>query len=69
MLRLLADENLHGAIVRGHAWERVRTGLSMPGVVEIATEVPLGQAITDVLLLAQASEDGEWEGQILYLPL
>lgn len=116
MLRFLADENFHGAVVRGlarkrsdldiaraqdvgltgvaddellswaaeqgrlvlthdastltaYAWKRVREGLRMPGVVEVGQDVSLGQAISDLLLLAEASVEGEWEGQILYLPL
>ena len=27
------------------------------------------QAIEDILLLAECSRDGEWEGQVIYLPL
>jgi hypothetical protein len=41
----------------------------MPGVFEIGRHVPMGQAIEDVLLLAECSHEGEWEGQIRYLPL
>lgn len=116
MLRLLADENFHGTVVRGlirrqpdldlvraqdiglsgigdsellawaaeqsrvtlthdastltaYAWQRVRAGLSMPGVVEVRPNVSFAVAIADILLIAIASEENEWEGQILYLPL
>jgi hypothetical protein len=31
--------------------------------------LPVGQAIEDILLLAEASLEGEWEGQVRYLPL
>ena len=31
--------------------------------------VPVGSAIEDVLLLAELSLEGEWEGQVRYLPL
>jgi len=41
----------------------------MPGVFEVSRRVPLGQAIEDLLLLAECSREGEWEGQIRYLPL
>lgn len=41
----------------------------MPGVIEISRSIPIGQAIEEILLLAEFSEEGEWEGQILYLPL
>jgi len=52
-----------------YAYERVRAGNSMSGVVEVGRGVALAQAIEDILLLAECSEEGEWEGQVLYLPL
>ena len=52
-----------------YALERVEASKRMPGVIEVSRSVPLGVAIDDILLLAEASYDGEWEGQILYLPL
>jgi hypothetical protein len=116
MLRLAADENLNGDIVRGllrrqpeldivriqdagprgaddpeilewaggqgrvllthdvstmtrHAYERAAAGQPMPGVFEVPRSLPVGQAIEDILLLAEASLEGEWEGQVRYLPL
>jgi hypothetical protein len=41
----------------------------MPGVFEISRALPIGDAIEEVLLLAECSLDGEWEGQVRYLPL
>jgi hypothetical protein len=35
----------------------------------LAANVPIGVAIEDTLLLAECSLDGEWEGQVRYLPL
>ena len=52
-----------------HAYERVRTSAPMPGVFEVGRHVPIGRAIEDILLLADYSLDGEWEGQVRYLPL
>jgi hypothetical protein len=52
-----------------HAYERVRTGKRMPGVFEVNREVPIAQAIEDILLLEECSVEGEWEGQVRYLPL
>jgi hypothetical protein len=51
------------------AYDRVRAGLSMPGIVEADRELSIGKAIEDIILLAECSRDGEWEGQIIYLPL
>jgi hypothetical protein len=52
-----------------YAYERVKVGQSMPGVFEVSRAVPVGRAIEDILLLAECSLDGEWEGQVRYLPL
>ncbi|MCL5995122.1 MAG: DUF5615 family PIN-like protein [Chloroflexi bacterium] len=116
MLRLVIDENFHGAIVRGlllrrpdldlvriqdvglsglddrqilewaasegrvllthdvstmtkYAFERVNAGQAMPGVIEVSTDVPIGRAIEDLLLIVECSIEGEYEGQVRYLPL
>lgn len=116
MLRLLSDENFHGAIVRGllrrqpdldivrvqdvglleaddpailawaaaddrvvlthdartfaaFAFDRVNAGLPMPGVFEVKASFPIGRAIDEILLVTEGSFEGEWEGQVLYLPL
>ena len=51
------------------AYERVERGLKMPGVFEAAKDAALGQIISDILLIAEVSTDGEWEGQVRYLLL
>jgi hypothetical protein len=52
-----------------YAWARVTEGKPMPGVFEVGRDVPIGIAIEEILLLAECSLDGEWEGQVRYLPL
>jgi hypothetical protein len=52
-----------------YAYERVRAGLPMPGVFEVSRSVPIGLAIEEILLIAECSRDGEWEGQVRYLPI
>ena len=116
MLRLAADENFNGDIVRGllrrnpkldivrvqdvglsgaddpsvlqwaadqgrvivthdistlvkHAFDRIAAGQPMPGVFEVRSVAPVGQTIDDLILLAECSFDGEWEGQVRFLPL
>ena len=116
MLRLLADENFNGDIVRGlrtrqpaldlarvqdvglrgaddpsilawaaahgrvlvthdvatmvgFAYDRIRGGLPMPGLVEVPRDLPVGRAIAELLLLTEASVEGELDGQVRYLPL
>lgn len=41
----------------------------MPGFWVVGHGVPVGSAIEDVLVLAESSFEGEWEGQVRYLPL
>lgn len=57
------------ATMVGFAYDRVKAGQPMPGLVEVRRNLALGEAIEDLLLLAHGSEEGEWEGQVLYLPL
>jgi hypothetical protein len=116
MLRLLADENFNGSIIRGlvrrkpeielvrvqdvglsgaddhavlawaaregrvllthdqatvpkYAYERMEAGLPMPEVFVGDTNLPVQQAINDILLLVECSVEHEREGQVRYLPL
>jgi hypothetical protein len=55
--------------MRRHVDERVAAGLPMPGVFEVSQQMPIARAIDDILLLAECSLEGEWEGQIRFLPL
>lgn len=57
------------ATITHYAYERVAAGLEMPGVFEVGRNVSLAQAIEDLLLIAECSVQGEWEGQVRYLPL
>ena len=52
-----------------HAYERVLAGKRMAGVFEIGHKVPVAVAIEELLLIAECSLEGEWEGQVRYLPL
>lgn len=52
-----------------HAYRRVEDGLRMPGVFEVSQDARIRGVIEDFLLLAECSHDGEWEGQVRYLPL
>ena len=51
------------------AEDRVGVGLPMPGVFEVGEHLSIRQAIDDLLLIAECSHDGEWEGQVRFLPL
>jgi hypothetical protein len=51
------------------AYERLTAGLTMPGVFEVSPSMPVRQVIEEMLLITEASAEGEWEGQVRYLPL
>jgi predicted nuclease of predicted toxin-antitoxin system len=51
----------------GHAWTRVRAGLPMPGVVAVQQGMATGRVIEELELFASASEEGEWNGQVLFV--
>jgi hypothetical protein len=57
------------ATISPPAYDRVLAGLPMPGVFKIHPSLPIAQVIEDLLLLIEVSEEDEWEGKILYLPL
>lgn len=58
-----------GTTMTRHAYDRVESGARMPGVFEVSRKVPVRSAIDDLLLIAECSRPGDWEGQVLYLPL
>jgi hypothetical protein len=55
--------------ITAHAYARVEAGLNMPGVFEVPRTVSVSIAIEDLLLIAECSLPGEWQGQVRYLPL
>ncbi|MGV3721668.1 MAG: DUF5615 family PIN-like protein [Actinomycetota bacterium] len=52
-----------------HAYERVEAGQRMPRVFQVPDQLSVHQTIEDLPLLADYSLEGEWEGQVRYLPL
>ena len=52
-----------------YAYDRVRSGRPMAGIFEVSPDIPINIVIDDILLLAEYSVAGEWEGQVRYLPL
>jgi len=51
------------------AYERIQARFSMPGLFEVSRRVPVGLAIEEIILIAECSIEGEWEGQVRFLPL
>lgn len=52
-----------------HAFDRVNQKMTMPGVIEVSQEVPIGEAIEELVLIAECSLENEWHNQVIYLPL
>ena len=55
--------------MKQHVDERIAAGLPMPGVFVVSQQTLISLAIEEILLLAECSLQGEWEGQIIFLPL
>lgn len=51
------------------AYARVVAGQSMPGVFVLNDRLAVRQAIDELLLIESGSEQGEWAGLVVYLPL
>jgi uncharacterized protein DUF5615 len=56
------------ATIPEHAYERVMAGAVMPGVIEVPFQMPIGDAIEELLLIVDASRPGDLENQVIYLP-
>ena len=63
---LLTHDNM---TMPGYAYDRVRNGAPMPGVFVVPQSLPVGQAIQEILVIDGCSVEGEWQGQVRYLPL
>jgi predicted nuclease of predicted toxin-antitoxin system len=57
------------ATIPDYAYERVRDGRPMPGVFLVGDRLPVGQAIEEILLMANCSDMGEWEELVVFVPL
>jgi hypothetical protein len=53
----------------GFAWDRVRNGLRMPGVVVRNDRVSIGRAIDDLLIVACCGTPEDFQDQVRFLPI
>ena len=53
----------------GFAYERIRAGEPMPGLMIVDELAPIGPAIEAILLVVGASEAEEWGGRVEHLPV
>jgi hypothetical protein len=50
------------------AYDRIRRKEAMPGMFVVSQQAGLNEIIEDLLLLAECSDDNEWDDQVIYLP-
>lgn len=55
--------------IPGFVYERVRSGLLVPGVIEVKRTTPIGQAIDELEIMIDASTPDEYENQVRYIPI
>ena len=53
----------------GFAWEFVRLGRPMSGVIVLGRNLRVSQAVEELLLITECSEPEDWAGVVAYLPL
>jgi hypothetical protein len=51
------------------ARERIRDGKYLPGLIVVPEQMPIGEAVRDLMIVVECSEANEWENRIEYLPL
>ncbi len=51
------------------AYQRLITGKEMSGLFVVNNRIITRQAIDELLLIVACSEQSEWQGKVLYLPL
>src|SRR5215204_6265951 len=49
-----------------HAFDRVIERLPLPGVIEVSQDVAIGEAIEELVLIAECSLENEWENQVIF---
>src|SRR5688572_6564866 len=52
-----------------YAYERVVAGQPMPGVIVVPEELSISEAIEELLIIVECSEQSEYENQVLHIPL
>jgi hypothetical protein len=55
--------------MKTHAYARITAGHPVPGVFAVGQDLPISAAIDEIILLAECSLPGDWEGQVRHLPL
>lgn len=65
--RVIVTEDVNTMV--GFAWDRVRAGQPMPGIIALRDGVSVGQAIDELLLMAKCFAPEEVKDQVHFIPL
>jgi hypothetical protein len=65
--RVLVTHDLR--TVPKHAYERVKAGLPMAGVIAVPDDMAIGRAVQDLIILAECAEPAEVQSLVIYIPL
>ena len=57
------------ASMSDYAYERVAAGEPMAGVFILNDRFPVGRAIEEILLMVACTEQSEWSGRAVHIPL
>lgn len=52
-----------------YAYQRIRSGAIMPGVIAVPDTLPIGQVIGELLLIVECLQAADLENVVLYLPI
>jgi hypothetical protein len=52
-----------------HAYERGEAGRPVPGIIAIPKDLPVGQAIEEMVIIIECCPENEFEDVVFYLPL
>ncbi len=55
--------------IPAHAYSRTVAGLPMPGVFLVSTDLPVAQAIEELLIAAECLSAGECDAIVKYFPM
>jgi hypothetical protein len=53
----------------GYAYARLRAGQRMPGLFHVPSDLGIGPAVNDLVLMLEASEPEDWDGRVVHLPV
>jgi len=57
------------ATMLDYAYSRIERNLPMTGLIALAQDFPIGEAIEELAMLIEYSLENEWENQVIFIPL